>query len=93
LKTFRRLRQRRDPTGTDELPLWGGALFVGFAAQLVSAFFLTMGYSIFFTLFFAVAASLRQMGGEQPPEIGAAAPRGVRRAAPKLVTRVGASHA
>ena len=37
-----------------------GTLLVGFIGNLVGAFFLTQGYSIFFTLFFAFSAVLRK---------------------------------
>jgi O-antigen ligase len=59
-RTFWRLR-RRGPPGHDDLTVWAGVLFMGFVAQVVSSLFLSMGYSIYFTLFFAVAASLRQL--------------------------------
>jgi O-antigen ligase len=93
LKTFSRVRRTKDPTGVDETPLWGGALFIGFVAQLVSAFFLTMGYSIFFTLFFAISASLRQIAGETTEEVRALVPRVAPRWAAERATGAAAHRA
>jgi O-antigen ligase len=93
LRTFWRLHHLKDPTGTDELPLWGGALFVGFVGQLVSAFFLTMGYSVFFTLFFAISTSLRLIAGEMVPNAVMTSPRGARYRATERATRAGVRHA
>jgi O-antigen ligase len=61
LKTFNGFR--RDPgslqhVGLHVLP---GMLLIGFMSLLVSAFFLSQAYSIPFTLFFALAASLKRI--------------------------------
>jgi len=42
-------------------------LTIGFAAQLVTAFFLTQAYSMFFTLIFAVSASLKGIAEHEAP--------------------------
>jgi O-antigen ligase len=59
--TFWRIRKRDDLSENREVPVWAGVLFVGFVAQVVSSLFLSTGYSVFFTLFFAVSASLRRI--------------------------------
>ena len=58
LKGLNRLRRAESSVTHQELGVFPGILLIGFIAQLVSAFFLTQGYSIFLTLSFAVAASL-----------------------------------
>jgi O-antigen ligase len=59
--TFWRLRRWTARPGLEYLPTVGGVLFVGFIAQLVSSSFLSMGYSVFFTVFFALSVSLKQI--------------------------------
>ena len=45
-------------TETHEFNMIGGLLQIGFIASLVTAFFLSKAYSIFFTVFFGISASL-----------------------------------
>jgi O-antigen ligase len=71
--TLWRLRRLDGSSGTNEIGIWAGVLLVGFLGQLVSSSFLSMGYSILFTLFFAVAVALRQIasasdGSATPPD-------------------------
>jgi O-antigen ligase len=77
-KTFWRLRQHDDPSGNRDVAVWGGVLFVGFVAQLVSSVFLTMGYSIFFTLFLAISVSLQQIAAASDGGAATSATTGVR---------------
>jgi O-antigen ligase len=84
--TFWRLRKRADPDG--EMAIWAGALFIGFVAQMISSAFLSMGYSIYYTLFFAIAVSLRHIASvrhhvELPAATGSAVRRPVRRPLPQ----------
>ncbi len=44
-----------------ELKTIGGLLYLGFIVHLITAFFLSQGYSIFFTLFFAFSAVLNKL--------------------------------
>jgi len=67
LKTFWRLRRRHVGEGDRELALCGGLLFAGFMAVVVTASFLSMGYSLYFTLYFAAAVALRQIGAAELP--------------------------
>ena len=62
LRTLNRLRRQGSATQVD-VGVLPGILLVGFVAQLVSAFFLTFGYSILLTLSFAVATSLGAIAG------------------------------
>ena len=59
-RTFNRLRSRLCAIAPD-LGMVPSLLLAGFVAQLVCAFFLTQGYSLLFTLSFAVAASLNRI--------------------------------
>jgi len=45
-----------------EIGVLGGLMLLGFTGHLVSAFFLSQGYSIFFTLYFALAATIGRRG-------------------------------
>ena len=75
-KTFWQVRKGRGGAESGELAVWAGVLFAGFIAQLVSASFLTMGYSIFFTVFFAIAVALRQISGITVEDAQARPPEG-----------------
>ncbi len=44
-----------------ELKTIGGLLFLGFIVHLITAFFLSQSYSVFFTLFFAFSATLKKL--------------------------------
>jgi len=44
-----------------EIGALGGLMLVGFTGLLVSGFFLSQGYSIFFTLYFALAAAMGRL--------------------------------
>jgi O-antigen ligase len=65
-RTFWWLRKRNGPAADSELATWAGVLFAGFIAQLVPSMFISMGYSVFFTLFFAVAVALKRIGDASP---------------------------
>lgn len=61
----------RSGTDREELRTAAGLMQVSFAGHLVCAFFLSQGYSLFFTLFFAISAVMRQLavvsvGAERP---------------------------
>ena len=60
MRTFRRL-SRSSGSGQFRLEVFGAVLVAGFAAQLVTAFFLSMAYSILFTLVFALSTALKQI--------------------------------
>jgi O-antigen ligase len=62
--TFWRLRIRDDPQ--DEVAIWSGALFMGFVAQVISSLFLSMGYSVYFTLFVAISVALKRLAIATP---------------------------
>lgn len=49
---------------TREMSALTSLMVFGFAGHLVSAFFLSQGYSIFFTLYFALAAAMVRIEGE-----------------------------
>jgi O-antigen ligase len=71
LKTFNRLRSRPGPRSVDsqtDLSCFAGILLIGFIAGLISAFFLSQGYSIPFTLFFAASASLKGIAAKADKE-------------------------
>jgi O-antigen ligase len=65
LLTFNRLR-RTPPASMPGLGALPGILLVGFGAQLVSASFLSQGYSMFFTMAFAFSAALN-LSATRPP--------------------------
>lgn len=65
LKGLNRLRRTDFSATYSEIGALPGILQIGFIAQLVSAFFLTQGYSIFLTLSFAAASSLTAIAGER----------------------------
>jgi O-antigen ligase len=56
-----RLRRLGGTSVLADVGAFSGILFVGFSAQLLGAAFLTQAYSLLFTLFFGVAASLHQI--------------------------------
>lgn len=58
-----RLRQIVSSHEASEFSNLAGLMFLGFAGLLVSGFFLSQGYSNFFTLYFALAASIRRIQG------------------------------
>lgn len=53
--------QRLNPRDADELGALGGLMLLGFIGHLVAGFFLTQGYSIFSTLYFALAAAIGRL--------------------------------
>jgi len=57
-----------------EIGALGGLMLVGFTGLLVSGFFLSQGYSIFFTLYFALAAAMGRL--QAGPSAGIEATRG-----------------
>ena len=52
-----------------EIGALGGLMLVGFTGLLVSGFFLSQGYSIFFTLYFALAAAMGRLQAGPPAGI------------------------
>lgn len=86
--TFIRVSASRSSPQTPaarELAGLGGLMLLGFAGLLVSGFFLSQGYSIFSTLYFALAASMErlreEMGTDAADSLGSTA------AAPAASTR------
>lgn len=62
LKAFRKARGGKAGRGAKPgLPRLAGAAQIGFTSHLIVAFFLTQGYSILFTLFFAFGAAMRRL--------------------------------
>lgn len=59
LLTFLRISRARPQPDNREIRALAGLLLLGYVGLLVSGFFLSQGYSIFATLYFALAASLR----------------------------------
>ncbi len=51
------------PHESGEISALGGLMFLGFVGLLVSGFFLSQGYSIFSTLYFALAAAIGRLQG------------------------------
>lgn len=49
-----------------EISTLGGLMFLGFIGHLVTANFLTQGYSIYFVMYFALAAVIRRLQTELP---------------------------
>ena len=62
-------RVRRSTTVDPELSLLAGLLLAGFGSQLVAATFLSQGYSMFFTVAFAMAAAMNRMTTPAPTTI------------------------
>ena len=62
IKTFSLIR-KTDATNSDieELQAVTGLIQIGFIGHFIAAFFLTHGYSILFTLFFVLSATLRRI--------------------------------
>jgi len=66
--TFNRIR--KPGAGHDaELAALSGLLLSAFAAQLVAAAFLSQAYSVFFTLMFALSATLNRIASSSPPMV------------------------
>ena len=62
LKSFLHVKNLKTTTKEGaELKTIGGLLYLGFIVHLITAFFLSQGYSIFFTLFFAFSAVLNNL--------------------------------
>ena len=62
--TFFRLSRRQvqpEPREAIEIRMLSGFMLLGFAGLLVTGFFLSQGYSIFFTLYFALAAAVARL--------------------------------
>jgi O-antigen ligase len=62
IRSFRRIMKRKaiDPEQRD-LQLLSSLLLTGYAGHLVGAFFLSQGYSLQFTLFFALGAAFEEL--------------------------------
>jgi O-antigen ligase len=73
LRTFIRLSRSR-PQSPDalEIAALSGLMLLGFTGLMISGFFLSQGYSIFSTLYFALAASLARI--QSAPSAAAEAP-------------------
>jgi O-antigen ligase len=70
IKTFKKFRKRREASVEKDFSTMSGILLIGFIAQLFIAFFLSQAYSVIFTLYFAISATLNdieQAGGEKRP--------------------------
>jgi O-antigen ligase len=66
LRTLNRLRKQAQVSGAaKDLTVYAAMLVAGSGGLLVGGFFLTMGYSLFFTLFFATAAALRNIAARE----------------------------
>jgi len=65
--TFRslsRIRLQSSSSDLREIRALGGLMFLGFSGNLVAGFFLSQGYSIFFTLYFALATVMVKIRGQ-----------------------------
>jgi O-antigen ligase len=74
LLTFNRIRRSSASIEDKDLAALPGLLFVGFAAQLVAAVFLSQAYSMYFTLAFAMSGALRRLTSTAPTLSRAARP-------------------
>jgi O-antigen ligase len=62
LRDLSRCRTRnRDKPGGEQLRLIAGSVQVAFVGSLITAFFLSEGYSVLFTLFFALSCSISRL--------------------------------
>ncbi|RWX47615.1 O-antigen ligase [Candidatus Electrothrix marina] len=62
LRTFTRYaRSKRIESGSRSLEFMSQVMLLGFSGHLVTAFFLSLGYSLFFTLFFAFSLVLQNL--------------------------------
>jgi O-antigen ligase len=61
IKTYIRLRRSRSSFTEPDFAALPGVLLIGFIAQLVTATFLSQGYSMFFTMSFAMSAVLNRI--------------------------------
>jgi O-antigen ligase len=72
LRTLNRLRKRAEVSGiTKDVSVVAAMLLAGSGGLLVGAFFLTMGYSLFFALFFASTAALKNIAARERLESAA----------------------
>ena len=69
-----RIQAQPETRETSEMSALGGLMLLGFAGLLVSGLFLSQGYSIFFTLYFALAAAMARL--QAGPSAGIEATRG-----------------
>lgn len=74
LATFNRLRRRGGSSPDRDFGMLPGLLLIGFAAQLVSAAFLSQAYSMFFTLTFALSAAMNRIASSVEPTAPVTAP-------------------
>jgi O-antigen ligase len=66
LRTFLRLsRSRSQSPESVELGALGALMLLGFTGLMISGFFLSQGYSIFVTLYFALAACLERLQSQR----------------------------
>jgi putative inorganic carbon (hco3(-)) transporter len=86
VRTLNRLRKQTQVSGAaQDLSVFAAMLLAGSGGLLVGAFFLTMGYSLFFPLFFATTTALRNIAIKEGLDIGG--PTAARRGAHTQVTR------
>jgi O-antigen ligase len=68
VRTLWRLRKQDHSANADparsEVAVWSNLLLIGFVAQFVCSLFLSMGYSVFFPLFFAAAVVLSRISSD-----------------------------
>ena len=65
-----RIQVQRETREAIEIRALGGNMLLGFVGLLVSGFFLSQGYSIYSTLYFALAATAGRMGAGLSANIG-----------------------
>jgi O-antigen ligase len=71
LLSYRNLQRQKKNSreGQGELNDIAALLHAGFAGSLAAAFFLSQGYSVLFTLFFALSAVIRKLAVETQPAV------------------------
>jgi len=62
VKTFNQFRKRREASVEKDFSTISGILLIGFIAGLFTAFLLSQAYSMIFTLYFAISATLNNIG-------------------------------
>jgi O-antigen ligase len=87
IKTYTRLRRSRNSFTEPDFAALPGVLLIGFIAQLVTATFLSQGYSMFFTMSFAMSAVLNRIAPTLTKEGTAARTGAVADIIPRSVTR------
>jgi O-antigen ligase len=76
ISTFLRIsRSKQESPEITHLAALAGLMLLGFIGVLISGFFLSHGYSIFLTFYFALAAVMARMQAQASPAPGRAPPR------------------